>query len=227
MKNNLVEQKNSAQVFVISAPSGTGKTTLNRRIVASYPAVQIAVSHTTRSKRPTEREGIDYFFVNKTEFEAMIQKGEMLEHALVFGNYYGTSKNSINSLLSREINVILEIDVQGFEQTRLIFPDCTSVFILPPSILDLWRRLENRATDDLNTRWRRLITAREEIKLSGHYQYFIINDNIEKAYDQLVDIVICGGSKGLIAKKNRDHCQLLLNEFDEASWIRDLKEKFK
>jgi guanylate kinase len=124
---------NKGRLFIISAPSGAGKTSLVKKITAELPACRVSISHTTRKKRPGEIDGIDYFFVSIDEFQTMLKQQAFLEHAQVFDNYYGTSKQAIENLLNEGRDVILEIDWQGAQQVRAVLPDCVSIFILPPS----------------------------------------------------------------------------------------------
>ena len=136
-----------ASLFVIAAPSGAGKTTLVKALVARNPALRFSISYTTRAQRSTEEHGRDYFFVSPDEFAALKEKGELLESALVFDNHYGTSRSQVEAHLENGDNVILEIDWQGARQVRESMPGCVTIFILPPSRPELERRLRGRKTD--------------------------------------------------------------------------------
>jgi guanylate kinase len=210
-------------VFVVSAPSGTGKTTLNRRLVAEHPEVQISVSYTTRARRPSEIEGVHYHYVANERFRELIAQGEMLEYAEVFGTLYGTSKTEIDRLLGAHKIPLLEIDVQGWRSAMPKLPSARSVFILPPSIEELWRRLEGRGTEPLAVRWKRLMTARDEIKAGSLYQNFIINRDLDSAYSELEGILIRQESPKLSREEGLAHCDRLLAEFDSAAWLDDLR----
>lgn len=210
-------------VFVVSAPSGTGKTTLNRRLVAEHPEVQISVSYTTRGRRPSEIEGVHYHYVAKERFRELIDQGEMLEYAEVFGTLYGTSKTEIDRLLATHKIPLLEIDVQGWRSAMAKLPSARSVFILPPSIEELWRRLEGRGTEPLAVRWKRLMTARDEIKAGALYQHFVINRDLDSAYSELEGILIRQDSPKLSREEGLAHCDRLLAEFDSAVWLQNLK----
>ncbi len=216
----------AAPIFVVSAPSGTGKTTLNTMLIKRYPHVRFSVSLTTRPKRPNEKDGADYYFVSKEEFQKRIDAGEMLEWANVFGNLYGTSQHELERISEAGSKVIVEIDVQGWQKAQPKLPQATSIFVLPPTLQALWTRLEGRGTDSLEVRWRRLLTARKEIE-SGHlYQFFIVNDIIDTAYQELEHIVVNDkpGSKG--PQEGMRLCEALLQEFESAVWLKDLRQKF-
>lgn len=216
----------SQPVFVVSAPSGTGKTTLNRRLVAEHPQVQISVSYTTRTQRPGEQSGVHYHFVSKERFRALIEKGEMLEFAEVFGTLYGTSLAEIQRLRAADKIPLLEIDVQGWQTASPKLPEAKSVFILPPSIEDLWKRLEGRGTEAPPVRWRRLMTAYDEIKVGSLYEHFIINRHLDSAYRELEGILIRDEPTQLTRAEGLAHCQKLLQEFEEAPWLQELRQSF-
>jgi len=214
-------------IFVVSAPSGTGKTTLNQRLVNEHKAeVEISVSLTTRAQRKNEMDGVDYPFVTKEQFQKHVDQGDMLEWANVFGNFYGTSIHEIDRIRKARHRVILEIDVQGWQKAKLRLPGATSVFIIPPSIETLWKRLENRGTDSIEVRWRRLQTARTEIAAGSTYDFFIVNDALDRAYHDLESIII-GGNPGKIAKAaGIQLCEKLLKDFDTSDLLKGLKGKF-
>ena len=214
-------------IFVVSAPSGTGKTTLNQRLVSTHSAsVEISISLTTRAMRANEKAGVDYHYVSPAQFQKSVDAGEMLEWANVFGNLYGTSIQEISRIRKKGHKVILEIDVQGWQKAKPKLPGAVSVFIIPPSIDTLWRRLETRGTDNLEVRWRRLQTARNEIASGSNYDCFIVNDTLETAYAELESIII-GGNPGKVPRPaGVALCQKLLREFDSSDLLKDLRGKF-
>ena len=177
-------------LFVISAPSGAGKTSLVSEMLRQDSRLGVSVSHTTRPMREGEQNGVNYHFVSRDEFEAMIARGDFLEHADVFGNYYGTSQVWVRETLATGQDVILEIDWQGAEQVRRLMPDTISVFIAPPSISALRERLQKRGQDDEQTIERRMRDARKEMSHYGEYDYLIINDNFNNTVEELRAIVI-------------------------------------
>ena len=215
------------RIFVVSAPSGTGKTTLNTRLMQEFPTVEISVSHTTRGIRNGENNGKSYHFVDRAAFDAMIQHNEMIEWAEVFGNLYGTSKNEIIRIFAKGHHVLLEIDVQGTQTIIKQYPEAVTVFILPPSIEELWRRLENRGTDKLEDRWRRLMTSKHEIEVGHHYEHFIVNNDREKAYRELKRVLIDNLHSSISHEEGVTMCQRLLNEFDTSPLLNDLRRRFE
>ncbi|MCH1448869.1 guanylate kinase [Litorivicinus sp.] len=178
------------QLFVISAPSGAGKTSLVAATIARVSDVTVSVSHTTRSPRPGEVDGRDYHFVDQSEFDALIASQALFEYAQVFGNFYGTSKQAIESQLASGIDVILEIDWQGASQVRLMAPDAVSIFILPPTRDALRERLVGRQQDDPTIIDARMAEADETIEQAPHFDYWVINDDFEIALGQLKSIII-------------------------------------
>ena len=185
---------NTACLFTISAPSGAGKTSLVRALLAKHAgSVAVCVSHTTRPMRPGDVDGSDYHFVDRETFDRMIDAGEFLEHARVFDNFYGTARASAESLLESGKHVILEIDWQGARQVKRELPDTVGIFILPPSRTALERRLRARGTDDETTIERRMRDADREM---SHYQdaeYLVVNDDFEQALFDLDAIVHAQG----------------------------------
>lgn len=173
------------QLFVISAPSGAGKTSLIKALRQHRPELALSVSHTTRSRRDGEVNGEHYHFVDISQFEAMLAQDAFVEHAKVFDNYYGTSKAAIREELDRGHDLILEIDWQGAAQVKKLFPEAIFIFILPPSSAELEARLRNRASDDDAVIARRLDEARREMQQSHWYDYLVINDGFEQALDEL------------------------------------------
>ena len=213
------------KIFVVSAPSGTGKTTLNTRLMREFPNVEISVSHTTRRMRNGEQGGKSYHFVDRASFETMIRGQEMLEWAEVFGNLYGTSKSEITRIFAKGHHILLEIDVQGTQTIIKEYPESITVFILPPSIEELWHRLESRGTDRIEDRWRRLMTAKHEIEVGHHYEHFIINDERDRAYQELKRVLIDGVHSSISHEDGVRMCQRLLSEFDSSPLIKQLREK--
>jgi len=183
------------KLFVISAPSGAGKTSLVRELVHDDPRVTFSVSYTTRKQRPGEVDGQDYFFVSKPEFERMVAAGEFLEHARVFDNYYGTSREQVEKKLREGRHVILEIDWQGAQQVRAAWPHCESIFILPPSRAELERRLRGRGTDSDEVIARRLSDAVAEMSHWNEFRYVVINDEFAAALGQLKRILRSKGEQ--------------------------------
>lgn len=176
-------------LFVVAAPSGAGKSTLVNALLEREPAISLSVSHTTRPPRQGEQYGRHYYFVERVEFESEIAEGIFLEHAEVHGNLYGTSRTTVAELLCQGRDVLLEIDWQGARQIRKSKPDCVSVFILPPSRVELERRLRGRASDSAEVIERRLHNSREEIAHAHEFDYIIVNDRFEDALGDLQSIV--------------------------------------
>lgn len=178
-----------ANLFIVVAPSGAGKTSLVRALITQVPALQISISHTTRPVRPAEVHGIDYFFVSESAFRSTIEQGLFLEYATVHGSFYGTSKEWVLEQLQQGIDVILEIDWQGARQILQQFPKAVSIFILPPSFETLEHRLRARAQDSEAVIHRRLAAAREELRHYYEFKYLLVNDVFAEALDGLVAIV--------------------------------------
>lgn len=179
-------------LYVIAAPSGTGKTTLVNALVDSLPNITVSVSYTTRGMRPGELEGIHYHFVDQDTFKGMIAHDDFLEHAIVFDNYYGTSKKWVQSTLARGTDVILEIDWQGHQQIKRLFPDSLSIFILPPSLEHLRDRLEKRNQDHPDIIKKRLADAQETSTHIKEFNYLVINDDFVTALHDLKTIIAAG-----------------------------------
>ncbi|HEV2431031.1 MAG TPA: guanylate kinase [Burkholderiales bacterium] len=180
--------KKAGRLFVITAPSGAGKTSLIEALLLEDPSLELSISYTTRAPRPGEKNGVDYHFVDDAEFLAMRGRGEFVESAEVHGYRYGTSKRVIDDALARGQDMILEIDWQGARQVRAIYP-CIGIFILPPSIEELERRMRSRALDSDAVIRRRLANAREELEHSGEFEYRIINKDFEIARRELAEII--------------------------------------
>ncbi|MBI5238196.1 MAG: guanylate kinase [Deltaproteobacteria bacterium] len=183
--------------FIVSAPSGAGKTTLCNMAVEFFPDLRHSISYTTRSPRPGDKNGVDYRFVDDKEFESMIAAGEFLEYAVVHGKRYGTSKKDLEKMLVQGVNVLLDIDVQGAEKVRKRLERGVYVFILPPSIKDCEDRLKTRAKDSKEEIEKRLKTAALEVRRALDYDYIIINDDLGRAFEMLKSIIISEKSKKL------------------------------
>lgn len=180
----------TGSLFIIAAPSGAGKTSLVNSVVEATPGVAVSISHTTRSPRPGEQNGVNYHFVSVADFEAMRDEGLFLEHARVFDHYYGTSRAAVLAQLETGLDVILEIDWQGARQARALLPDSTSVFILPPSVESLRQRLAGRGQDSAETIERRMAAALDELSHHAEFDYLIVNDQFPVALDALRAILI-------------------------------------
>jgi guanylate kinase len=182
------------KLFVISAPSGAGKTSLVRSLLATRPNLLVSVSHTTRKPRALELEGRDYYFVTRERFRQLVDEGAFLEHATVFGNEYGTGRAQIEDKLAAGKDVLLEIDWQGARQVRGARPDCASIFILPPSRATLEQRLRERRTDNPETIARRLADAATDISHYDEFEYVVVNDQFERAASELGAILDGAGA---------------------------------
>jgi guanylate kinase len=176
-------------VIVISAPSGTGKSTLVKHLLASVRGLKFSVSYTTRPPRPGERHGRDYLFVAPARFRRMIAAGEFVEWAKVFGHFYGTARRQLRAAQDAGKDILLDIDVQGHAQVRKRLPEAVSIFVLPPSFRELERRLHRRHSDAPEVIARRLNDARQEIRHWPEYDYLVVNDRIPKAAEALRGIV--------------------------------------
>jgi guanylate kinase len=181
--------KTTGCLFIISAPSGAGKTSLVRALLQSNQNLSLSISHTTRAPRSGEINGRDYHFVNLETFRQMLLNGEFVESAEVYGNLYGTSQKWINGAIASGQDILLEIDCQGAMQIRQIFPESISVFILPPSVDALAARLKTRAQDDPDIIQKRLAAAREEVSHIIEFDYAIINDELDEALNDLISVV--------------------------------------
>jgi guanylate kinase len=177
------------RLFVITAPSGAGKTSLIDAVMKDDPSLKISVSYTTRAPRRGEQEGVDYHYVDDATFLAMRERGEFLESAEVHGNRYGTSKQVILDAVKRGEDLILEIDWQGARQVRALYPDCVGIFILPPSIEELERRMRARGQDSDAVIQRRVQNARGEMDHAGEFDYAIINKDFDTARRELAGII--------------------------------------
>ncbi len=188
------------QLFVIAAPSGAGKTSLVKALLARKPELHVSISHTTRTIRPTEQPGREYYFITKDEFRAKVDRKEFLEHAQVFDNYYGTGRAPVNEQLAQGRNVILEIDWQGARQVRAAMPEARTIFILPPSRRALEERLRNRKTDSEEVIARRLRDAVGDMSHWDEFDYVVVNDDFDRAAADLATIVEGNGAHLLAAR---------------------------
>jgi guanylate kinase len=177
------------RLFVVSAPSGAGKTSLVKALLASEPRLRLSISHTTRARRPTEAEGREYYFVTTPQFTALVARGEFLEHARVFDNLYGTARAPVEAQLAADLDVLLEIDWQGARQVRRALPDCVSIFVLPPARQALAERLARRATDTPEVIRRRLQDAAGDMSHYNEFDYVVVNDDFERAVADLKRII--------------------------------------
>ena len=213
------------KVFTVTAPSGTGKTTLNRQLVAEFAEIEMSISYTTRQQRRNETNGDHYWFISQEEFDRQIKKDLMLEWAKVFDYYYGTSLQELKRIAKGQKIALLEIDVQGWLQAKEKLPEAKSIFIFPPSISDLWARLNARATDSLENRLTRLETARQELSYAHIYDYFILNDNLNSAYQELKKAFYQAKKLNFSKSQGLEHAKNLILEFDKADWIKNLRKK--
>ena len=194
-------------LFTVSAPSGAGKTSLVKALVDSTENVCVSVSHTTRAKRPSETDGVNYHFVSHDHFMQMVNNSEFLEHAQVFTNFYGTSRQWVENALRQGLDVILEIDWQGAQQVRKLVEGAVSVFILPPSRECLRERLTGRGQDGENVIEARMAEAKNEISHYVEAEYMIVNENFEQALMEFRSIVIAQRLR--LAKQQQNHQSLL------------------
>ena len=178
------------RIFIISAPSGAGKTSLVREVCKKLGFIRPSVSFTTRKIRESEIDGKDYFFINKDEFAAKVTKNEFLEHQNVYGNLYGTSLSSISHISDQGLDVILEIDYKGMLAVKEVIPEAISIYIVPPSIEILRKRLENRAEDNESVIQTRMESSVKELEYQKYADYTLINDNFSVALDSLISIIL-------------------------------------
>lgn len=205
------KKKSRSTLFIISAPSGAGKSSLLRALLNADDSglLELSVSHTTRAPRPGEIDGSDYHFVDVDRFEAMVAERDFLEHARVFDNYYGTSRSAVEARLAAGRDVILEIDWQGARRVREQLPATRSIFILPPSLAALEERLTSRGQDDAAVIARRMRDAVSEMSHYDEYDYLVINDDFQQALDDLKQILLGEGRHLALAGQARAHAALL------------------
>lgn len=182
----------NGSLYIISAPSGAGKTSLVSKLLELDSKINVSISSTTRAKRPGEVDGVNYHFLSPESFQEKIEDGDFLEHAQVFDNFYGTSKTAVEEQLKSGKDVILEIDWQGAQQVRALIPDATTIFILPPSKEELLRRLTGRGTDSEEIIARRMKDAESEMSHYKEFDYIVINNNFDLALKQLHSIFMAG-----------------------------------
>ena len=205
--------KRQGMALVISAPSGAGKSTLIRQLIQEFPDFAFSLSTTTRSPRPGERDGREYRFVSQASFEQRIQEGHFAEWAQVHGNYYGTPLQATQELLQAGRDVLFDIDVQGARQLRHSLTDSLLVFLLPPSRQELLRRLKQRGTDDPLVIERRMHRAEQELAAAPEFDYWVVNDELQRAYAQLRAVYLAGQCA---ARRNQG-----LLEVIQATWHQD------
>ncbi len=189
LTDNKIVNHSKGYLFVVSAPSGAGKTTLCGALRGVFPDIRYSISHTTRSPRPGETHGVDYYFTSEAEFLKMRDQCSWAEWAQVHGHYYATSVETLDKALSNGRDILLDIDVQGARQLLQRYPEAVTIFIMVPSLQILRERLQNRATDDPGTIDRRLRNAEKEIAQKSLYRHVIVNDDLKRATDEFIEIV--------------------------------------
>ncbi|MEM0947645.1 MAG: guanylate kinase [Pseudomonadota bacterium] len=206
-------------LIILSSPSGAGKSTLARRLREWDPSIRFSVSATTRAPRPGEVDGQDYHFVKEPEFKRMVRDGDMLEHAHVFGNFYGSPAPPVSEAIAAGCDVLFDIDWQGAQQIQqsALAPHVLSIFLLPPSIEELWRRLVGRAQDTPDVINRRMKRSWDEISHWEAYEYVLINDELDKTEARLKDIVMSERLRASQQPSLADHIRTLQAEFEERS----------
>ena len=200
----------TGQLYVMSAPSGAGKTSLVKAMLQARPELVVSVSHTTRTRRPAEVDGRDYHFVSKDKFKRLVAAGAFLEHADVFDNHYGTGREQVAAHLAAGRSVLLEIDWQGARQVRMAMPGCVSIFILPPSRAALEERLRSRKTDSDEVIARRLRDAATDMSHCPEFDYAVVNDQFDEAVAELLSIVDAGSGARPALAANRPEIKQLL-----------------
>ncbi len=205
--------EHKARLFVIAAPSGAGKTTLMRALLSANPELRFSVSYTTREKRSNEAHGVDYRFVTVEQFHKLREQGQLLENAEVFDNFYATSRSQVEQHLEEGHSVILEIDWQGAQQVRESVPECVTIFVLPPSLEELETRLRDRGTDTAEVIDRRLRDAVGDMSHWDEFQHIIINDGLDRAVDELDDVISGQGQNSARANEElRDRIDRIVSQ---------------
>ncbi len=199
-------------LILVSAPSGAGKTSLVNAAIAADSRLVSSISYTTRAQRAQEQDGVNYHFTDAQHFAAMVERGEFLEHAEVFGNRYGTAKSSVEKLQAAQKDVVLEIDWQGADQVRKVLPNALSIFILPPSVATLSERLKHRGQDSEASMQRRLADARLEMAQAPRYEYIIVNENFEQALTDLQAILQSARLRSSVQMTQNTLVQSVLSE---------------
>ena len=210
-------------VYIISAPSGSGKSTLVNELFKMVDHLDFSISYTTRPPRGSEQNGKEYFFVTREEFEAMIAADEFLEHAIVFGNYYGTARRFLREAENRSNDLLLDIDVQGASKIKEKIPQAVSIFVLPPDREKLEWRLRKRGLDSETVILRRLDTARREIENYSKYDYILVNNLLEQSADQLKDIVLAERLKKKCGELSEEEKKLM--EIAQACRLEQARER--
>ena len=210
--------KRRGLLIILSSPSGAGKSTLARRLRAWDPEIRFSVSATTRGARPGEADGVDYAFLSEVEFRRMVADGEMLEHAHVFGNFYGSPQGPIEEAIEAGADVLFDIDWQGAQQiaNSPLAPHVLSIFLLPPSIMELRRRLESRGQDSADVIQKRMTRSWDEISHWGGYDYVLVNDDLDATEDKLKTIVTAERLRRTQQPGLSDHVRRLQVEFEEG-----------
>ena len=208
-------------LFVVSAPSGTGKTTVVERLVQRVEELALSRSYTSRSTRPGESDGVDYNFITRARFEQMVTANEFLEWADVFGNLYGTCASDVERQLARGCDIVLVIDVQGARQVRLRYANTVGIFVLPPSFEVLEQRLRGRSKDPEEAMQRRLRMARNEVAAFAEYDYVIVNDELEACVERLRAIVL--GERARLRSVRRE-AELIVESFIERAPVEDIED---
>ena len=176
-------------IVIISAPSGCGKGTVLKEVFAKYNKARYSISATTRNPRDGEKNGVEYHFLSKADFENRIKNNQMLEYAEYCGNFYGTPKDEVYKTIEQGFDVILEIEVQGAEQVKKICPEAVTIFVMPPSLSELEKRLIGRQTEDMETIQKRIDTAKIELEKADKYDFVVLNDEVETAADKIISII--------------------------------------
>lgn len=182
-------------LIILIGPSGSGKGTVLKEVLKNDRNTFLSISATTRGMREGEVDGVNYYYISKDEFETLIKEEKMLEYAVYCDNYYGTPKEAVVSRLEKGENIVLEIEVQGAQKIKAIFPDALQIFILPPSFAELENRLIGRNTEDIDTINKRLLQAKNEINYAKECDYIVINDEVKKAADDIISIIRSAGCK--------------------------------